>query len=74
MADGGVAAVESREKRAREADEESSADQAPAKRARVDEVGQHGWMDGNRGRALLGLAIGVGARYFPDPLEILLTV
>jgi hypothetical protein len=53
-------------KRALEIDEESPADEVPVKRARVDDLERAVWVDGRRGRALLGLAIGLGARYlFP---------
>ena len=52
-------------KRALEIDEESSAQEVPVKRARVDDLEREVWIDGRRGRALLGLAIGLGARYPP---------
>src|SRR5205814_10029496 len=35
----------------------------PVKRARVENLEREVWVDGRRGRALLGLAIGLGARY-----------
>lgn len=53
-----------RVKRALEIDEESSAQEVPVKRARVDDLEREVWIDGRRGRALLGLAVGLGARYF----------
>lgn len=53
-------------KRALEIDEESPAEEVPVKRARVDDLEREVWVDGRRGRALLGLAIGLGARY-PSP-------
>jgi len=49
-------------KRALEIDEESPAQQVNVKRARVDDLEREVWVDGRRGRALLGLAIGLGAR------------
>ena len=33
------------------------------KRAKVEDLEKEVWVDGRRGRALLGLAIGLGARY-----------
>jgi hypothetical protein len=55
-----------RVKRALEIDEESPAQGVVVKRARVDELEREVWYDNRRGRALLGLAIGLGARYtFP---------
>jgi hypothetical protein len=51
-----------RVKRALEIDEESPAQGVVVKRARVDELERDVWYDNRRGRALLGLAIGLGAR------------
>jgi multidrug resistance efflux pump len=42
-----------------EAEEEGS-----SKRARVGDGERQAWIDARRGRALLGLAVGLGARYF----------
>ena len=52
-----------RVKRALEIDEESPGEEATVKRARVDDLEKEVWYDNRRGRALLGLAIGLGARY-----------
>lgn len=56
-----------RVKRALEIDEQEATprEEVPVKRARVDELEREVWVDGRRGRALLGLAIGLGARYVP---------
>ena len=51
-----------RVKRALEIDEDSPAQEVNVKRARVDDFEREVWVDGRRGRALLGLAIGLGAR------------
>lgn len=59
-----------RVKRALEIDEESPAEQVSIKRARVDDLEKEVWYDNRRGRALLGLAIGLGARYL-SPTSIL---
>ena len=53
---------DARVKRALEIDEKSPTDEAPVKRARVDDLEREVWVDGRRGRALIGLAIGLGAR------------
>ena len=58
----------SRVKRALEIDEDSPAQGVVVKRARVDELEREVWYDNRRGRALLGLAIGLGARYPHLPL------
>jgi hypothetical protein len=50
-------------KRALEIDEESPSQDVSVKRARVDGLEKEVFLDGVRGRALLGLAIGLGARY-----------
>lgn len=52
-----------RVKRALEIDEQSPVQEVPVKRVRVDDLEREVWVDGRRGRALLGLAIGLGARY-----------
>jgi hypothetical protein len=45
-----------------EVDENSIAEEVQVKRARVDDLEREAWVDGRRGRALIGLAIGLGAR------------
>jgi hypothetical protein len=62
-----AAPPDARVKRALEIDEESPAQEVPVKRARVDDLEREVWVDGRRGRALLGLAIGLGARYSKPP-------
>ena len=52
-----------RVKRALEIDEQSPAQEVPVKRVKVDDLEREVWVDGRRGRALLGLAIGLGVRY-----------
>lgn len=50
----------SRVKRALDIDEESPAEETTVKRARVDDLEREFWAEGRRGRALLGLAVGLG--------------
>ena len=52
-----------RVKRALEIDEKDEHEEVPVKRARVENLEREVWLDGRRGRALLGLAIGLGARF-----------
>jgi hypothetical protein len=56
---------QTRVKRALEIDPQDEREETavPVKRARVEELEREVWVDGRRGRALLGLAIGLGARY-----------
>ena len=50
-------------KRALEIDADSPAEETIVKRARVDDLERAVWVDGAKGRALLGLAVGLGVRY-----------
>jgi len=50
-----------RVKRTLEIDEKDSGEEIPVKRTRVDDLERQIWYDDRRGRALLGLAIGLGA-------------
>jgi hypothetical protein len=52
-----------RVKRTLEIDEKESGEEIHVKRTRVDDLERQIWYDDRRGRALLGLAIGLGARY-----------
>ena len=52
-----------RVKRALEISEETNEEEVPVKRVRVEQFEKEVWVDGRRQRALLGLAIGLGARY-----------
>jgi len=52
-----------RVKRALEIDEAEEGDEVNVKRAKVEDLEKAVWIDERRGRALLGLAIGLGARY-----------
>lgn len=52
-----------RVKRTLEIDEQDSNEEIPVKRTKVDDLEKQIWYDDRRGRALLGLAIGLGVRY-----------
>lgn len=56
-----------RVKRTLEIDEKDSGEEIHVKRSRVDDLEKQIWYDDRRGRALLGLAIGLGARYTNPP-------
>jgi hypothetical protein len=58
-----------RVKRTLEIDEKDAGEQIPVKRTRVDDLERQIWYDDRRGRALLGLAIGLSARYPLPPLS-----
>jgi hypothetical protein len=56
-----------RVKRALEIDDKDEGEQIPVKRSRVDELERQVWYDDKIGKALLGIAVGLGVRYTPFP-------
>jgi hypothetical protein len=49
--------------RSKRALEEAEGEEGSVKRVRIGDIERQAWIDARRGRALLGLAIGLGARY-----------